>query len=164
MVSCGVCRTAEKRYCCPKCSILYCSLACYKVHKEATTTATGDCGSKEEDDRPEEGFILDPTAEEGVLPGGYKFTTADTVPVEKLQLLGGSEKLKELLRNQHLREFLATLDKSEEKGRLMRKAMREPLFLEFVDCCLEAIGEGEDRQPTDEQILQAVQDKIEEED
>ena len=150
----------EKKYCCPKCSILYCSLACFKVHKEDTNTATGDCGSKEED-TPEEGFILAPTAEEGILPGGYKFTTADTVPVEKLEMLAGSEKLKELLRNHHLRDFLATLDQSEEKGRLMRKAMREPLFLEFVDCCLEAIGEGEDRELTDEQILQAVQDKIE---
>ena len=54
--------------------------------------------------------------------------------------------------------------KLQKQGRLMRKAMREPLFLEFVDCCLEAIGEGEDRELTDEQILQAVQDKIEEED
>ena len=96
-------------------------------------------------------------------PAGYQFTTDDTVPLEKLQLLEKSEKLRHLLSNPHLRTFLMKLDSSEEKGRLMRKAMREPLFVEFVDCCLEAIGEGDEKQMTDEEVLQAVQQHIEEE-
>ena len=141
----------EKKYCCPRCSILYCSLPCFKQHK-----AGPNCNTEEEEKVQ---FKVDLEAE----PAGYQFTTDDTVPLEKLQLLDRSEKLRHLLANLHLRTFLTKLDSSEEKGRLMRKAMREPLFVEFVDCCLEAIGEGVEKQMTDEEVLQAVQQHIEEE-
>ena len=151
MSTCGVCEVKEKKYCCPRCSILYCSLPCFKQHK-----AGPNCNTEEEEKVQ---FKVDLEAE----PAGYQFTTDDTVPLEKLQLLEKSEKLGHLLANPHLRTFLTKLDSSEEKGRLMRKAMREPLFVEFVDCCLEAIGEGVEKQMTDEEVLQAVQQHIEEE-
>ena len=151
MVVCEVCRVVEKKYCCPKCSVVYCSLACFKQHKEGE-----GCRVEER-----EGWVVDTAAEQVVA---YQFPTADTVPMEKLQLLAGSAKLRHLLDNPHLRTFLTTLDSSEDKGRLMRKAMREPLFVEFVDSCLEALGEVEGREVTDQQILQAMQDKMEEDD
>ena len=152
MTLCGVCELVEKKYCCPRCAILYCSLPCFKQHKAGT-----DC--KEEEKVENVDFKLDLEAE----PAGYQFTTVDTVPKEKLQLLDKSQKLQQLLANPHLRTFLTKLDSSEEKGRLMRKAMREPLFVEFVDCCLETIGEGEGKQMTDEEVLEAVQQHIDEE-
>ena len=151
MALCGVCELEEKKYCCPRCSILYCSLPCFKQHK-----AGPDCNAEEEE---KVDFKVDVEAE----PAGYQFTTVDTVPIEKLQLLEKSEKLRQLLANPHLKTFLAKLDGSEDKGRLMRKAMREPLFVEFVDCCLETIGEGEGKQMTDEEVLEAVQQQIDEE-
>ena len=151
MALCGVCELEEKKYCCPRCSILYCSLTCFKQHK-----AGPDCNAEEEE---KVDFKVDVEAE----PAGYQFTTVDTVPIEKLQLLEKSEKLRQLLANPHLKTFLAKLDGSEDKGRLMRKAMREPLFVEFVDCCLETIGEGEGKQMTDEEVLEAVQQQIDEE-
>ena len=151
MALCGVCELEEKKYCCPRCSILYCSLPCFKQHK-----AGPDCNAEEEE---KVDFKVDVEAE----PAGYQFTTVDTVPIEKLQLLEKSEKLRQLLANPHLKTFLAKLDNSEDKGRLMRKAMREPLFVEFVDCCLETIGEGEGKQMTDEEVLEAVQQQIDEE-
>ena len=92
------------------------------------------------------------------------FPTQNTVPLEKLQLLGQSEKLKELLTNKHLRNFLAFLDSSDDKAMLMRKAMREPLFLEFVDVCLETMNPEQNRNLTDEELLQAIKGKADEED
>ena len=151
MTLCGVCELEEKKYCCPRCSILYCSLPCFKQHK-----AGPHCTAEEEE---KVDFKVDLEAE----PAGYQFTTVDTVPIEKLQLLEKSEKLRQLLANPHLKAFLAKLDGSEDKGRLMRKAMREPLFVEFVDCCLETIGEGEGKQMTDAEVLEAVQQQIDEE-
>ncbi|RCK58971.1 Protein HIT1 [Candida viswanathii] len=39
---CGICETQESKYKCPKCSIAYCSIACYKSpdhsHENITTT------------------------------------------------------------------------------------------------------------------------------
>lgn len=54
MVLCGICLESESKYKCPKCTIAYCSLLCYKseIHKakdekidnskEAFTTESGD--------------------------------------------------------------------------------------------------------------------------
>ena len=35
---CAVCKDAESKYVCPKCSDPYCSLACYKLHNGSCTT------------------------------------------------------------------------------------------------------------------------------
>jgi hypothetical protein len=158
MVLCAVCCKSEKKYCCPKCSLDYCSLGCFKLHKEGSVCEDRQQQAKDGRDEFANG------AQEEQQEAGYQFATADTVPLERLQQLAASEELRGLLANPHLRHFLSALDRSEEKGRLMRKAMREPLFVEFVDTCLAAIGEKDNsREMTDQEVLQAVQDKIEEE-
>ena len=154
-VMCGVCKTVEKKYKCPVCGIFYCSLSCFKVHKANSCTVPSQQG--EEEDRYQEA-AMDTLGEDASM----LFPTQNTVPLEKLQLLGQSEKLKELLTNQHLRDFLAFLDSSEDKAMLMRKAMREPLFMEFVDVCLETMNPEQNRNLTDEELLQAIKDKAEE--
>ncbi|NWV46147.1 ZNHI3 protein, partial [Daphoenositta chrysoptera] len=60
----------------------------------------------------------------------------DRVPLQKLQLLGDSEELRDLLRNPHLRQLLLALERAPDKSSLLRKLMQEPLFVEFADCCL----------------------------
>merc|ERR1712096_482746 len=123
----------------------YCSLACFKTHKESCAPPVQE--NQEADNMTDEAFL---------------FQTPDTVPIETLQLLVKSGTLKNLLANPHLREFLTVLDSSEEKGRLMRRAMREPLFIEFVDACLEVIDpEGGGRELTDQEVIQAVKDSVE---
>ena len=149
-VLCEVCRVQEKKYKCPTCQIFYCSLVCFKTHKESQTG--GGCIAPVSPQTKNEDYILD---EETFL-----FQTPETVPFETLQLLAQSEKMKTLLANPHLREFLTILDSSE--GRLMRRAMKEPLFVEFVDCCLEIIDpDSAKKELTDAEVLQVVKDSVE---
>ena len=43
----------------------------------------------------------------------------------------------------------------------MRKAMREPLFVEFVDVCLETINPDQSgRNLTDEELLEAIKESV----
>eukprot|EP00090_Calanus_glacialis_P042801 TRINITY_DN75874_c0_g1_i1.p1 TRINITY_DN75874_c0_g1~~TRINITY_DN75874_c0_g1_i1.p1 ORF type:complete len:169 (-),score=39.13 TRINITY_DN75874_c0_g1_i1:92-562(-) len=147
-VLCDVCETVEKKYKCPVCQIFYCSLSCFKTHKD-----TG-CNPPQNIQEPE-------IKDEEMCDEAFLFQTPDTVPIESLQLLAKSDKLKALLTNPHLREFLTILDSSEEKGRLMRKAMKEPLFIEFVDSCLEVIDpDSVQKELTDAEVLQAVKDSV----
>ena len=149
-VLCEVCRVQEKKYKCPTCQIFYCSLVCFKTHKESQ--AGGECIAPVSPQTKNEDYIPD---EETFL-----FQTPETVPFETLQLLAQSEKMKTLLANPHLREFLTILDSSE--GRLMRRAMKEPLFVEFVDCCLEIIDpDSAKKELTDAEVLQVVKDSVE---
>ncbi|XP_023344810.1 zinc finger HIT domain-containing protein 3 [Eurytemora carolleeae] len=146
VTKCEVCTLLEKKYKCPTCNILYCSVACFKTHIDNCI--------------PSVKSTEDPHVESSSTSGVHKFQTAETVPVDQLQLLRKSEALKELLRNPHLQEFLKTIDSSENPPRLMRKAMQEPLFIEFVDECLKVI-EPTGIQLTDEQVLAAIQEDIE---
>jgi len=155
---CGVCRKVEKKYKCPVCFINYCSLACFKVHK---INCNSFSQSEDEDANTNtENFKFD-TAAQSVNEDAFLFSTPDTVPLEKLQQLSKSEKLKTLLTNKHLRDFLTFLDASDDKAMLMRKAMREPLFVEFVDACLESINpEYANKYLTDEELLQGIKEQV----
>lgn len=157
-VMCDVCKSVEKKYKCPACGIFYCSLGCFKVHKSHSCTSFSQ--SSQENGHQE--AVMDNLDEDD--DASMLFPTQNTVPLEKLKLLGQSEKMNELLTNKHLRDFLAFLDSSEDKAMLMRKAMREPLFLEFVDVCLETMNPEQRRDFTDEELMQAIQNKAEEND
>lgn len=47
--------------------------------------------------------------------------------------------LRSLLLSPHLRQLMVSLDQADDKAKLMRACMQEPLFLEFADCCLRIV-------------------------
>ncbi|XP_059573345.1 zinc finger HIT domain-containing protein 3 isoform X1 [Alligator mississippiensis] len=133
---CGGCGAAVAKYRCPRCREPYCSVPCCRQHKErcaaprhsppasrppgaATAHTPGNSWSVED--------ILTDSDEQ------------DRVPLQKLKRLGESEELKDLLRNPHLRQLLVAVDQAEERNSLMKRYMQEPLFVEFVDCCLRIV-------------------------
>uniref|UniRef100_A0A669DZV8 Zinc finger, HIT-type containing 3 n=1 Tax=Oreochromis niloticus TaxID=8128 RepID=A0A669DZV8_ORENI len=63
----------------------------------------------------------------------------DKVPLQRLQMLGQSKELKDLLCNPHLRQLLCSIDGAERKEDAMKSAMQEPLFVEFSDQCLKIV-------------------------
>uniref|UniRef100_G1SEC0 Zinc finger HIT domain-containing protein n=1 Tax=Oryctolagus cuniculus TaxID=9986 RepID=G1SEC0_RABIT len=60
----------------------------------------------------------------------------DRVSLQNLRNLGESATLRSLLLNPHLRQLIISLDQGDDKAKLMRDYMQEPLFVEFADCCL----------------------------
>uniref|UniRef100_A0A8C6M8U4 Zinc finger HIT domain-containing protein 3 n=1 Tax=Nothobranchius furzeri TaxID=105023 RepID=A0A8C6M8U4_NOTFU len=114
MQLCNVCCEQTPKYRCPTCEIRYCSLGCYKKHKEA-------CG------------VEDLLHEDDII---------DKVPLQRLQLLGQSNELRDLLCNPHLRQLLRSVDGAQRKDEAMKAAMQEPLFVEFSDQCLKLVEDG----------------------
>jgi len=141
--SCEICTDQESKYKCPTCCIPYCSVPCYKNHLE-------NCLPKEDSAQPGNGKA---TYE-------HKFPTKDTVPIDTLDKLKENKDLVNLLKNPHLQDFLKTVDSADNPGRLMRKAMKEPLFLEFVDECMKVVAPNQ-QEITDQQILDTFQASIE---
>ncbi|KAL5969910.1 Zinc finger HIT domain-containing protein 3, partial [Taenia solium] len=66
---------------------------------------------------------------------------SDYIPTRLLEKLRTSERLKELLSNRHLRDYLLCLDNSRHPAKAIEKAMKEPLFVEFADECLRLISQ-----------------------
>ncbi|XP_014445616.2 zinc finger HIT domain-containing protein 3 [Tupaia chinensis] len=63
----------------------------------------------------------------------------DRVSLQNLKNLEDSATLRTLLLNPHLRQLMVSLDQGDNKAKLMRACMQEPLFVEFADCCLRIV-------------------------
>uniref|UniRef100_A0A3B3DCL5 Zinc finger HIT domain-containing protein 3 n=1 Tax=Oryzias melastigma TaxID=30732 RepID=A0A3B3DCL5_ORYME len=141
MQICSVCKEETEKYRCPVCRTRYCSLDCYKKHKgEVLGVNTVSSIST---------VSAEPWSVEDLLNGD---NIIDKVPLQKLQLLGQSKELRDLLCNPHLRRLLRSVDGAENKDEAMRAAMQEPLFTEFSDQCLKIVE--------NEPIDQAESDKF----
>ncbi|XP_057569970.1 zinc finger HIT domain-containing protein 3 isoform X2 [Hippopotamus amphibius kiboko] len=113
------CRTAvcvicleKPKYRCPACRVPYCSLTCFRRHKDDDDSVADFLNSDEEEDR---------------------------VSLQNLKNLGESAALRRLLLNPHLRQLMVSLDQAGDKAKSMRACMQEPLFVEFADCCLSIV-------------------------
>ncbi|KAK5859089.1 hypothetical protein PBY51_003180 [Eleginops maclovinus] len=135
MQICSVCSEHTPKYRCPACKIRYCSLGCYKKHKDSCLPVVSEVSEATDSFHTER-------TEEDLLHGE---DIIDKVPLEKLQLLGQSKEIKDLLCNPHLRQLLRSIDSADGKGDAMKAAMQEPLFVEFSDQCMKlTANEGGD--------------------
>uniref|UniRef100_A0A1A7YHJ5 Zinc finger HIT domain-containing protein 3 n=1 Tax=Iconisemion striatum TaxID=60296 RepID=A0A1A7YHJ5_9TELE len=134
MQLCSVCSEQTPKYRCPACEIRYCSLGCYKKHKDTCLPVVKPSSYNPEDAGcsvlPEECSVEDLLHEDDII---------DKVPLQRLQLLGQSKELRDLLCNPHLRRLLRTVDGAQTKDDAMKAAMQEPLFVEFSDRCLKIV-------------------------
>ncbi|XP_005525749.1 PREDICTED: zinc finger HIT domain-containing protein 3 [Pseudopodoces humilis] len=140
---CAECGAGDAaRYRCPRCGSAYCSVPCCRTHRER-------CAAEPRQEReaagqePPPGPAQSPWALEDILG---EEDEQDRVPLQKLQLLGESAELRDLLRNPHLRQLLLTLNQARDKSSLLRKLMQEPLFVEFADCCLSIVEPPEEKE------------------
>ncbi|XP_017038872.1 zinc finger HIT domain-containing protein 3 [Drosophila ficusphila] len=128
MENCVICEENPRKYKCSKCSAPYCSVACYKTHKDSPKCVIKESVGK----TVENAFQEEPTLH-------VPFTTDDTVPAEKLHQLENSQDLRNLLHNPHLRSLLQQIDVAINAQSAMMAAMQEPLFLEFANACLQVV-------------------------
>ncbi|XP_028041273.1 zinc finger HIT domain-containing protein 3 [Bombyx mandarina] len=122
-MNCGTCRS-DPKYKCPTCMVPYCSVACYKLHKQNPCIKPPS---------PPKQTIGVKQAVENLYP------TEDTVPLDRLNLLENSTEVKKCLENPHVREILELLDSSANPDELVQEYMQEPIFTEFVDACLKVV-------------------------
>ncbi|XP_012634495.2 zinc finger HIT domain-containing protein 3 [Microcebus murinus] len=136
-VVCVICLEKPK-YRCPACRVPYCSVTCFRKHKEQCNPET----------RPVERRIRSAVPAKTVKPVENKDDDSsvadflnsdeeeDRVSLQNLKNLEESTALRSLLLNPHLRQLMISLDQGDDKAKLMRAYMQEPLFVEFADCCL----------------------------
>lgn len=139
MQLCSVCTQQTPKYKCPACKIRYCSLGCYKRHKDACLSDKQPTYTQES-----QAAVITYTDLWSVEDLLHEDDLIDKVPIDKLQLLGQSKELQDVLCNPHLRELLRSIDGADSKEEAMKAAMQEPLFVEFSDCCLKIVGDQED--------------------
>uniref|UniRef100_UPI0037E750AC zinc finger HIT domain-containing protein 3 n=1 Tax=Semicossyphus pulcher TaxID=241346 RepID=UPI0037E750AC len=133
MQICSVCSEQTPKYRCPACKIRYCSLGCYKRHKDTCLPVDQHAPINPE---AKAALSTEPWSVDDLL---HEDDVIDKVPLQRLQLLGQSKELRDLLCNPHLRQLLRSIDGGDSKSDAMKAAMQEPLFVEFSDRCLKIV-------------------------
>eukprot|EP00741_Cyanophora_paradoxa_P001231 tig00000471_g1188.t1 len=160
---CVVCSTADGKYKCPTCRAKYCSVDCYKTHRQqpcdpapAQQSAPGPSlkphwgpGSAERDRDPQ------------LFPDEEEFKKLTPEQLERLDAF--AERAVEL-RSERLRGEIRRIDGARgpgEKERLLDAALAVPEFAQAVEEMLVAVGLREARAPGPlAQALQQAADAI----
>ncbi|XP_017395337.1 zinc finger HIT domain-containing protein 3 [Cebus imitator] len=139
-VVCVICLEKPK-YRCPACRVPYCSVACFRKHKEQCNPETRRVGKKIRSTPPTKIIktVENKDDDDCVADFLNSDEEEDRVSLQNLKNLGESATLRSLLLNPHLRQLMVSLDQGEDKAKLMRACMQEPLFVEFADCCLRIV-------------------------
>ncbi|XP_062067228.1 zinc finger HIT domain-containing protein 3-like [Lepus europaeus] len=119
----------------------YCSLACFRTHKEQCNPETRPVEKKRS---AVSAKTTKPVENQGNDDSIADFLNSDEeedrVSLQNLRNLGESATLRSLLLNPHMRQLIISLDQGDDKAKLMRDYMQEPLFVEFADCCLRIVA------------------------
>ncbi|KRX19283.1 GDP-fucose protein O-fucosyltransferase 2 [Trichinella nelsoni] len=119
----------KMRYKCSSCGIAYCSVNCYKTHKDIGCEKLGKDESRK--------LINDENTTESDPLCSY--LSEDMVLPNKLLMLNKSESLKKLLRSDHLRNLLRWINSHSQPSEAIRIAMKNLEFQRFAAVCLNIV-------------------------
>ncbi|KAG0268059.1 hypothetical protein BGZ95_002641 [Linnemannia exigua] len=143
---CFVCNTNESKYKCPICTQPYCSLVCYKKHKETPCEKPAPIPEPETLPVPPVAHVPDYLKEESVA----------LLNEDQLSRISQSGTIKDMLKNDGLRRLIKLIDSSENPEYLLDKSRTDNhLFVEFSEEIL-AIIQREPGHSGTEQVLEAM--------
>ncbi|XP_043706192.1 zinc finger HIT domain-containing protein 3 isoform X2 [Telopea speciosissima] len=124
---CEVCKDAQSKYKCPSCLVPYCSLVCFKKHKEipcgkAVSLEPKPCSIR----LPEKSCQVD---EPSLL-----------LQKERLESLAFSSEVREALKDVELQKAIGKIDSSIGAENELDRAMGNDLFLKFTEKILSIIS------------------------
>ncbi|GER55117.1 HIT-type Zinc finger family protein [Striga asiatica] len=127
---CQVCEEAPSKYKCPTCLVPYCSLACFKKHKEIPC-------SKPESVNEEISYVSSATNDPKPC---YVDEQSEVLQESQLQSIASSSEIRDSLKDEKLRRLICKIDSSEDPENELEKAMEEESFLLFTEKILSTIG------------------------
>lgn len=136
---CEICLQAESKYRCPRCRASYCSVACYKTHKDGDQCDAFLAARAKEDDKKvcSPVGIFAQTADQ-TLPSedeGYR------VSPDQIDRMVESKRLQELLRDPRIREVVELIDAAQDRERALDGAIENNReFADFVQALAETIN------------------------
>ncbi|KAL9436220.1 hypothetical protein AB3S75_022303 [Citrus x aurantiifolia] len=125
---CQVCNEAQSKYKCPNCFTPYCSLVCFKNHKETPCA------------KPE------PTEEKPIFPESpvERPLNADepsqVLQKEQLESIASSSEIRDALQDESLQKLILGIDSSSNPEIELDKAMEVEAFRTFTDKILASIS------------------------
>ncbi|KAF5458274.1 hypothetical protein F2P56_022312 [Juglans regia] len=126
---CEICNETQSKYKCPACLVPYCSVVCFKKHKEIPCAKPVPSEEKSTAD-PESHLERTLNVEE---PGNV---------LQKLQLeaIASSSEIRDALKDENLQKIIRNIDGSPDAENELDKAMEVEVFRIFTDKILSNIN------------------------
>ncbi|XP_012085170.1 zinc finger HIT domain-containing protein 3 [Jatropha curcas] len=135
---CQVCNEAQSKYKCPSCLAPYCSLGCFKKHKEIPCAKPEPKEEKSSTVSAEEKSTADPK-----LPIRRPLIVDDASEVllkPQLESIASSSEIQSALRDESLRKLIRSIDSAADPESELEKAMGVEAFRIFTDKMLSTIN------------------------
>ena len=129
---CIICNSNKSKYKCPKCTSFYCSISCFKIHKERCNKEKKDDINNKDEKNGNKNIISPLNLDED----------EDIILSEKeLSALKTNKSIMSKLKNKKLLKILREIDSTKYKKRTLAKKMEnDPDFKLFTTEILETLG------------------------
>ena len=131
---CIICNSNNSKYKCPICNSFYCSIPCFKNHKE-------NCNKKNKDDTDIDLKDKQIENENKVLPLNLDEDEDIILTEKELSVLKTNKSIMTKIKNKKLLKILKEIDSTKYKKRTLEKVMEnDPDFKAFTTEILETLG------------------------
>lgn len=126
---CLVCNEAPSKYKCPSCLVPYCSLICFKKHKETPCTKTASSEAK-------------PIAAPVLLLERPYYVDGQSEVLQKSQLesIASSSEIRDVLKDGELQKLISSIISSSNAENELDKAMENEIFRIFSNKILSTLS------------------------
>ncbi|KAF4378130.1 hypothetical protein F8388_009060 [Cannabis sativa] len=147
---CQVCNEAVSKYKCPSCLTPYCSLICFKKHKEIPCSKPAASQQNQKEKIPcsmpvasqqnlkeTAGPLIQSRVERPLV------LTEPTKVLERLQLeaLVSSSEICNVLKDENIQKLICDIDNSSDPEKELDKAMESEMFCAFTDKILSTVNQ-----------------------
>ncbi|KAL1917914.1 uncharacterized protein VTP21DRAFT_3748 [Calcarisporiella thermophila] len=122
--ACGVCQENVSKYKCPICTLPYCSLPCYKKHKENPCEKPAPPPEPPKQDPPP---LNIPEDDESLLSD------------EQLAQLEHSDKVRQYLKDPRVCQLISEITSAEDAERRLDRAREDPEFEAFAQTLIDTV-------------------------
>ncbi|WJX61315.1 hypothetical protein P8452_46420 [Trifolium repens] len=140
---CQICFNAQSKYKCPKCYLLYCSLPCFKKHKElpCDNPTSSEAKTTVLESVVEKPSVVDNAISEALVA---KPLTVDkkgeVLQQSQLEALASSSEIRDALNDKALQELICRINCSPNAENELDIAMADAAFQMFTDKILSTIN------------------------
>lgn len=134
---CKVCEEAESKYKCPACLIPYCSLVCFKKHKEISCVKPVPTPENDTTSTTIPAIDVDRPC--------YVDDVSDVLSHSQLECIASSTEIHDALKGKELQELIRNIDCSADAEAVLDKAMEQEGFRLFTEKILRMVGQSENQ-------------------
>ncbi|XP_076934233.1 uncharacterized protein LOC143600421 isoform X2 [Bidens hawaiensis] len=134
---CKVCVNAESKYKCPVCLIPYCSLTCFKKHKEIPCV------------KPVAASVNDTSAPVSTVDVDrpcYVDAADEVLQRSQLECIATNTEIIDALKDKELQKLIHKIDSSTDAGTELDKAMKDEAFRLFTEKILSTLNQPNNQQ------------------